>query len=90
MLAAEDVTGLLVQNYGPIAFGLIALLILWKAIVAPQMASSRLDLDALTKIAELNRETSRVMAETVAELKNLMDHRLMRSPTLVMARKDEQ
>lgn len=49
---AKDVVSSYVTTYGPFAFGIISLLILWFAIMKPQLDKQSLDFEAQRTIME--------------------------------------
>lgn len=44
--------------YGPIGFGLIAVIVLWRVIIAPELALQREGIQTLATIANATRETA--------------------------------
>lgn len=62
----EQVTTIIIQHYGPIGFGLVALLILWKWIVGPQLAKNDAHVAAMRECAADMKEASRSLRETAA------------------------
>jgi hypothetical protein len=62
-----DVTIADLAAYGPMAFGLIALLVIWKSIVVPELRRSRNNVQDLQRIASLGKETAEANRAT-AEL----------------------
>lgn len=76
----EEAMRILVTQYGPVAFGLIALLILWRVIVAPTLSKNAVDMGELKAISEVNRETATTLKETVGDLRAMMRDRMQRSP----------
>jgi len=69
------------DTYGPYAFGLIALLIIWYAIVHPQLERTKVDYEEFTRgadtmqdAAQTLRHTAEVMERTSVRLER-MDER---------------
>jgi hypothetical protein len=59
--------GLLIQAFGPVAFGVIALLIIWARIVGPELAAQRqmmLTVAQLTADLKVSIDRLEIMAET--------------------------
>lgn len=70
-----DFTAIVVEHYGPIAFGLIAVVILWRVVVAPTMRENRVDRETMEQamtttksIAEANRAAAELCNSTAATL----------------------
>ena len=57
------------KAYGPFAFGVITLLILWYTIMSPELASNRLDFETHRKLLEKQGENNHAM-ESVARTMN--------------------
>lgn len=65
----------LVQSAGPIGFGLAALIVIWRVIVAPELAEARRTrhneakaiIDALVQIVKTNHQTAKIN-ERIAEM----------------------
>lgn len=55
---------LLGVTYGPYAFGLISLLVVWYSIVAPTLATNRVDVDAFREVSEQLRDTAASVAQS--------------------------
>lgn len=55
---------LLGATYGPYAFGLISLLVVWYSIVAPTLANNRVDVEAFREITTQLRDTSASVAQS--------------------------
>lgn len=65
------------REYGPIAFGLVALLVLWKGIVAPELASVRasvaqqtLAMYAARDAAQASHTAATVLIDALNRLEN--------------------
>jgi len=52
---ADPLMQALVDRYGPIAFGIVMLVVVWRIIVAPELAASRAALASLATAAESNK-----------------------------------
>ena len=61
-----------IEAYGPYAFGLISLLILWRLIVQPQLKVQQSQSDALHITAEVLRDTSKINKEVTEELREIV------------------
>lgn len=51
-------------TYGPYAFGLISLLVVWYAIVAPTLATNRVDVSAFREVSAQLRDTAASVAQS--------------------------
>jgi hypothetical protein len=51
-------------TYGPYAFGLISLLVVWYAIVAPTLNTNRVDVDAFRQVSTQLRDTAASVAQS--------------------------
>jgi len=58
----------ILDRYGPYAFGVISLLIVWAAIVRPELAENRLKTVELQKLADTMQLTAQVLDRTVTKL----------------------
>lgn len=81
--AGDKVRGLsdtIIQYYGPYAFGVAALLIIWFSIVAPELRSNRIDFAKnselvyqMKEISDTMHRTAQAMERTVARLDTMGD-----------------
>jgi len=62
----EQLVTILVKHYGPTGFGLVALLILWKWIVAPQLAKNDGHVAAMRECASDLKAASSSLRETAS------------------------
>lgn len=77
--AKADWFTMLSGAYGPIAFGVASLLIIWKFIVGPELAASRLMVDGMLKASENNRAASENYRATLISLERMserVEHKL--------------
>ncbi len=51
------------KTFGPSAFGVVTLLLIWQFIVAPQMQASKMNFDKVEAIIDKQRENSEKMLE---------------------------
>lgn len=56
------------DRYGPYGFGLVSLLVVWFAIVAPTLDNNRIDTGALKEVANKQAETAILLARTAERL----------------------
>jgi len=56
--------GVFMQTFGPQAFGVCSLLLIWYMIVAPELARNKTDYTEFNRGAEMLRETSRATSAT--------------------------
>jgi len=75
----KDILDLLGKTYGPYAFGIISLLIIWWVMLKPLLDKQALDFEAQRKIIELQnasladqRQISENMRQTAAIMDKLM------------------
>lgn len=59
---------ILIQQYGPIAFGVVALLVIWKTIVAPQLKQNKIESDTILATARINHDTARMLDSLASTL----------------------
>lgn len=66
----------MLASYGPTAFGLVALLIIWKVIVQPFMKSHLVDvkelMGELKAIAALNKATAATLERSIEKLEQML------------------
>lgn len=67
--SADNVLDLIIKNYGPYAFGLISLLIMWYVIVAPELARNRVQFDQLQSLAETMRDTAEIIKDAARDIR---------------------
>ena len=72
-LQGRTVLEILIQFYGPYAFGLISLVIMWFAIVQPELRANRIDHDANAQLVQQMREVSNTMLQTSRILERATD-----------------
>lgn len=56
------------ERYGPYAFGLVSLLVVWFSIVDPTLKANRVDIDAVRELANKQSETAVLLARTAERL----------------------
>lgn len=64
------------ERYGPYAFGLVSLMIIWFGIVNPELNQSRKNSDEFIKSAEIMRETSATMeraSDTIEDVAKILE-----------------
>lgn len=68
------------KEYGPYAFGVLSLLLVWYAIVAPTLAANRIDTaalkaisDTLSRTASTNESTAQSLAATASRMERIAD-----------------
>jgi hypothetical protein len=69
----NEVASTVVQYYGPLAFGLIALLIIWRYIIVPELSASRSAEAERAKVAAALQATAETLYDAVRESKILLD-----------------
>ncbi len=62
---------LLVSAYGQTAFGLVALLVMWYAIVRPELARNRVDWDKQQAVVEAFKVATTTLERAVERLERL-------------------
>jgi len=68
-----EVASAIVQYYGPLAFGVIALLIIWRHIIAPELSASRSAEAERAKVASALQVTAETLHDAVRESRVLLD-----------------
>lgn len=68
----KSMAEVLITHYGPIAFGVISLIVIWYAIVKPILDQNKIDFGTVQETARTIRETSIIMKETVGALNNVI------------------
>lgn len=71
---------ILADKYGPHAFGLVAVMILWVTVVQPEMRRGRADMDRVAAIAETQQRTAVILEQTVQRLERIADKLERRTP----------
>lgn len=61
-----DLPSIVVEKYGPIAFGVVALVVIWKVIVGPEMQKTRDASVATTNELKSIASTVKTAADTMA------------------------
>ncbi len=59
----SPLTTALVERYGPVAFGVVALLAIWRLIVGPELTASRAAMVTLATAAQANKEAAALSVE---------------------------
>jgi hypothetical protein len=62
-----EVAKQLSERYGPYAFGLVSLLVVWFAIVDPTLRNNRVDVEALRQVATQQAETAVLFKEAAVK-----------------------
>lgn len=65
---SSEVVKQLGERYGPYAFGLVSLLVVWYAIVAPTLEINRVDTNAFKELSQRQSETALLLARTAERL----------------------
>ena len=68
MIVLASIEEVLVSNYGPIAFGLVSVLVLWKVIVGPSLEKNRVDVTAIKAVADQMHAIAMTTKSTVDRL----------------------
>jgi hypothetical protein len=63
----------LVQSFGPIAFGLFSVLVIWRHVVLPELDKQKLILNQVERITNTANETARANERAAAELRQTLD-----------------
>ena len=78
--STNGVINLLLERYGPYAFGIVSLLVVWLAIVKPELASRTIDferqqllIEQMQQVSESMRSTAVILDSTAKSLENLRD-----------------
>lgn len=61
-----------ITEYGPYGFGVVSLLLLWYAIVRPQVKIQENQLETMRQTAEANKETAMILREVTQELRSVV------------------
>ena len=71
---------LLLERYGPYAFGIVSLLVVWLAIVKPELASRTIDFERqqlliqqMQQLSDSMRSTAVILDNTATALEELRD-----------------
>lgn len=59
--------------YGPYAFGMVSLLLLWYAIVKPTIERNAIDVKSLQVIADTMKEAAMLLKQSIAQLSECAD-----------------
>lgn len=77
--AVKEAVDGMVKVYGPFAFGIVSLLVIWLAIIQPELENKRLDFDAqqvlIEKLGQENRqsqEIARTLRDTAVVLERIV------------------
>lgn len=68
--SADSVLDLVIKIYGPYAFGLVSLFVMWYVIVAPELARNRVEFDQLQSLAETMRDTAEIIKDAARDLRD--------------------
>ena len=69
-LSTSGLANLLLERYGPYAFGIVSLLVVWLAIVKPELASRTIDFKRQQLLVEQMQQVSESMRSTAVILDN--------------------
>lgn len=56
--------------YGPYAFGVVSLLMIWYLIVGPELNRNRLDFDRMQAVAEIQSDTAKTLQSSAETLRS--------------------
>lgn len=73
MSSNMSIVEVMVNYYGPIAFGIAMLIVLWRVVVAPTLERNALDIDALQVVTNTLKEVSMILDGSVKSLSNVVD-----------------
>lgn len=62
---------LAIQSYGPIAFGLVSVIILWRVIIAPELELQRAGIQELAKITNATVSTAEKCKDATERAENI-------------------
>lgn len=71
-MTAQEAISSFSKQYGPFAFGVVSLLIIWFAIMAPELDRRQLDFNTLTTIQAQQIEIVSQMKETTSALRDIV------------------
>lgn len=84
--------GMLSHYYGPLAFGLICVLLLWRMVLQPQLDAKNIDYEEHRKLATTMQSTAAAMSSTASTMEStsqiLSQQSEVLSEILQMARED--
>ena len=79
-LSSGGLANLLLERYGPYAFGIVSLLVVWLAIVKPELASRTIDFERqqlliqqMQQLSDSMRSTAVILDNTATALEELRD-----------------
>ncbi len=76
------------RSYGPYAFGVVSLLLIWFTIVAPELDSRKLDYEQQTEIVNQQRQIAETMKTTAITMQTTAT--MMDATTQVLGRAVEK
>jgi len=78
--STSGVVNLLLERYGPYAFGIVSLLVVWLAIVKPELAARTIDferqqllIEQMQQVSESMRTTAVILDNTARSLEEMRD-----------------
>lgn len=66
----KEVTESLVKVYGPFAFGIVSLLVIWFSIISPELNRKQLDFEAYSVLTKSHQEQNLQQEKTVQTLRD--------------------
>ena len=66
----KDTTEKIIQVYGPFAFGVVALLVIWFSIISPELNRKQLDFDAYSSLIKAHQEQNLYAAEAITTIRD--------------------
>lgn len=69
-LASLDATSKIANQYGPFAFGVVSLLVIWYAIMAPELDRKQLDFEQHKTLLQQQHQENLQQAETAETLRD--------------------
>lgn len=62
--------GILAHYYGPLAFGLVCVLLIWRMVMQPQLDAKNIDYEEHRKIVSTMQSTAAAMSSTAATMQS--------------------
>ena len=66
----KDVSETLFKQYGPFAFGIISLLMIWNMVVAPELERKNLDFEQMNHLVSQQREVIQQQEKTAVMIRD--------------------
>lgn len=67
---AKEVTESLFKVYGPFAFGVVSLLVIWLAIISPEMERRQIDFEVYSKLIERHQQENQQQELTARTMRD--------------------